>query len=159
VAPKECTQKKLLEFKNYPATAYNRKSHVPVLVTPFDHKYRTIIRDSIKSGANFAGHYALARWGCGMGCLQFVIVDLKTGIVFDPPFDEVDFHYGPKDYDPGWWCYSDLITYQQDSRLLVVEGCLHGKQCGRTYFVMESGQLRQVAYDPDRLPNGKVAPF
>lgn len=63
-------------------------------------------------------------------------------------------------YEPSWWCHSDLITFRPDSRLLIIEGCLlGGKQCGRTYFVEESGRLRLVAFDPDLLRNGKVAPF
>ena len=159
VAPNDCAQKKLLGFKDYPVTAYHGKPHTPILATPLDRKYETAIRDATKSGVNFAGHYTLARWGCGTGCHEFVIADLITGVVYDPSFDEVDFHNGPMDYDPGWQCYSDVITYQRDSSLLVVEGCLRGKQCGRTYFVMEFGHLRQVAYNPDRLRNGKIAPF
>ena len=54
----------------------------------------------------------------------------------------------------------DLVTYRVDSRLLIVEGCLlQGKQCGRTYFAEEGGRLRQVAFDPDLLADGKIAPF
>ena len=157
--PDACEDRKFPKFEDYAASAYNGKPHLSILATPLDHKYRTTIRDAAAKGVNFAGHYAVARWGCGTGCHEFVIVDLKTGVVYDPSFDEVDFHYGATDGSPRWQCYSDLITYRPDSSLLVVEGCLHGKQCGRTYLVMESGRLKQVAYDPDRLRDGKVAPF
>ena len=34
-------------------------------------------------GANFAGHYSVVAWGCGTECETFMIVDLKTGKVFD----------------------------------------------------------------------------
>jgi hypothetical protein len=160
VTPNACTGKKLPRYEDYTApTTYDGKARVPILATPLDWKYQTTIRNAVDKGVNFAGHFALAMWGCGSGCQEFVIVDLKTGAVYDPSFDEVDFHYGPKDYDPGWQCYSDSLTYRRDSSLLVVEGCLRGKHCGRTYLVMESGRLRQVAYDPDRLRDGKVAPF
>ncbi len=159
-APNTCDGKKLPRFEEYPAaTTYEGRAHVPILATRLDRKHRTAIRNAAAKGVNFSGHFGIAMWGCGTGCEEFVIVDLKTGTVYDPPFDEIDYHYGPKDYHPGWQCYSDMLTYRRDSSLLIVEGCLRGKQCGRTYLVMEDGRLRQVAYDPDRLPDGTVAPF
>jgi hypothetical protein len=157
-----CDSKKLPTFEDYPTSAvYEGKAHSPVLATPLDRKYRTTITEAIAAGANFAGHFAIAAWGCGMGCKEFVVVDVKTGIVHDPRFDEIGYHYpSTPDYDPGWQCYSDLLTYRRDSRLLVVEGCLlRGKQCGRTYLLEDSGKLRQVALDPDLLQNGKIAPY
>ena len=89
------------------------------------------------------------------------MIDVKTGAIFDPKAYEVGSHYPQQhDYDPGWQCYSDLISYRRDSKLLIVEGCLlEGKQCGRTYFAEESGRSRQVAFDPDLLRDGKIAPF
>jgi hypothetical protein len=158
--PNACTGKKLPRFDDYAApTAYDGKPRAPILATRLDRKYQTTIKNAVDKGVNFAWHFAVAMWGCGSGCQEFVIVDLRTGAVYDPSFDEVDFHYGPKEYDPGWQCYSDLLTYRRDSSLLVVEGCLRGKQCGRTYLIMESGRLKQIAYDPDRLRDGTVAPF
>jgi hypothetical protein len=157
--PDACEGKKLPEFKDYAASVYYGKAHAPILVTSLDRSYRTRIRAAAAKGPNFAGHYALARWGCGSGCHEFVIIDLKTGAVYDLSFDRVEFHYGSTDDNPGWQCFSDLVMHRPDSSLLVVEGCLWAKQCGRTYFVMESGRLRQVAYDPDRLRDSAVAPF
>jgi hypothetical protein len=158
-----CEGKKMPRFEDYPSAAtYDGKAHPPVLATRLDRKYQTTIRNAAAGGANFSGHFAIASWGCGTGCQEFVIVDLKTGAVYDPSFVGVGSHYGPEccDPTPGWQCYSHMLTYRRDSRLLVVEGCLlRGKQCGRTYFVMEGGQLKQVAYDPDRLQDGTVAPF
>ena len=142
-APNACDGKKLPRFEEYPAaTTYKGRAHLPILATPLDHKYRTTIRIAAAKGVNFSGHFAIVTWGCGTGCKGFVIVDLKTGTVYDPPFDEIGFHYGPREYDPGWQCYSDLLTYRRDSSLL-----------------MEHGRLRQVAFDPDRLRDGTVAPF
>jgi len=135
--------------------------HAPILATALDRKYRTVIREAAAVGANFSGHFAIATWGCGTGCEDFVMIDVKTGAIFDPKAYEVGSHYPQQqDYEPGWVCHSNLINYRRDSRLLVVEGCiLEGKQCGRTYFAEENGQLRQVAFDPDLLRDGTVAPF
>jgi hypothetical protein len=162
--PNACAGKNLPKFDQYPGEAtYEGNAHLPVLVTPLDRKYRATIRNAAAAGANFSGHYAIANWGCGTGCQEFVIVDLKTGTVYQPPFEGIGFHYNQKDTDPtpGWQCYSDLLTYRRDSSLLVVEGCRipsASLRCGRTYFTMEAGRLREVAYDPDSLQNRRVAP-
>jgi hypothetical protein len=159
-----CEGKKIPRFEDYPSVdTFEGKAHPPVLATPLDHNYKTRIRDTAAEGADFSGHFAIASWGCGTGCLEFVIVDLKSGTVYDPPFLGVGFHYARGDFDatPGWQCSTDSLTYRRDSKLLVVEGCLiAGKQqCGRTSLVMEGGKLRQVSFDPDRLQDGTVAPF
>ena len=153
-----CIQKKHLEFRNYLTRAtYVAEPHPAVLATPLDRKYRTAIREGLAQGVNFAGHYVVVEWGCGTGCSSFVIVDAITGTVYDPPFRWTDFHQPPKDSDVQWWCFPDRVNYRKESRLLVVEGCLAGEQCGRTYFVMKT-VLKQVDYDPDRLSDGTVAP-
>jgi hypothetical protein len=42
------------------------------------------------SGPNFAGHYTLARWGCGAGCVTVAVIDMTTGAVQFPPFSIED---------------------------------------------------------------------
>jgi hypothetical protein len=63
------------------------------------------------------------------------------------------------DTEPNWFCIPEVIRFRKDSELLIVEGCLDDRQCGRTYYRMDTTGLRQVAYDPDLLPDGKIAPF
>jgi len=154
-----CSQKKHPEFTEYAVSEiFTGKVHPAILSTHIEKNHRTVIREGLEKGVNFAGHYVLVFWGCGAGCKQFVIVDAKTGAVYDPPFAEVYYHFPPSDLKFNWWCYSDLLTYSKDSRLLIVEGCPRGNQCGRTYFVSQDG-LKQLDYDPDLLPDGKMAPF
>jgi hypothetical protein len=142
-----CEDKKLPRFEDYAsAESFGGKTHLPVLATPLDRKYKTTIREAAAAGADFAGHFAIASWGCGTGCLEFVIVDLKTGTVYDPSFSGVGFHYQSADFGPTpeWQCYADFLTYRRNSRLLIVEGCfLRGSRCGRTFFVMEGGGLHK----------------
>jgi hypothetical protein len=128
--------------------------------------FQTAIREAWRDGINYSGHYVVANWGCGSGCTQFAVVDAITGIIYDPPFQDLDFHYGlglakdPKwaNYEPQWLCYDDRLAYQPDSGLLVVEGCVSEHQCGRTFFKMNAQGLQQVAFDPDLLPDGTIAP-
>lgn len=66
-------------------------------------RFRSAITWSIdKFGMNFAGHYNLARWGCGTSCQNGAITDLKTGRVYDIPTAAFDY------------------AFRKDSRLLVV---------------------------------------
>lgn len=41
------------------------------------------ITEGCKEGVNFAGHYTLIYWGCGTSCQYGVIVDRKTGKIYD----------------------------------------------------------------------------
>jgi hypothetical protein len=139
------------------ALDYDGGSHAPILATALDRKYRTVIRTAASQGPNFAGHFSLVHWGLGTGLKGFVIVDLKTGIIYDPAFEGVGLDLrrkGEERWVPPaeWQCYADLLNYRTDSTLLVIEGCLlsGSRRCGRTYFVMKDGKLEQVEYDADR---------
>ncbi len=163
---KQCDAARLPKFADFKVTAQFRgKAKHPILLTPTEQGYRTTIRHAVKAGPNFAGHYVIARWGCGSGCHGFVVVDIATGRIFDTPFRDLNVHYPPSgvfedDAKPGWWSLNDdVLNFRSDSSLLIVEGCLDDHQCGRTYYKIESSGMRQIAFDPDRLPDGHIAPF
>jgi len=47
--------------------------------------FRTNLRSYLKTGkVDFGGKYIVARWGCGTGCSQMALIDVKTGNVFFP---------------------------------------------------------------------------
>jgi hypothetical protein len=48
--------------------------------------YRTRLQKAAADGPNFAGHLTVAQWGCGTCCVDFGIVDLRTGEVWMPGF-------------------------------------------------------------------------
>lgn len=62
------------------AARVNLRSH------PQARMFRTMLREGVKGGANFAGHYAINWWGCGTNCIRIGIVDLKTGHAYLAPF-------------------------------------------------------------------------
>ncbi|MCB9813203.1 MAG: hypothetical protein H6772_02220 [Pseudomonadales bacterium] len=45
--------------------------------------FRTTITNQVAEGANFAGHYTMATWGCGTNCIGYAIVDVLTGDIID----------------------------------------------------------------------------
>jgi|GEM_PF-1150890 len=49
-------------------------------------QFRTVITEKYnEEKLNFGGHYCFAYWGCGSNCQLSVLVDLKTGIVYEGP--------------------------------------------------------------------------
>ncbi|UPT68330.1 MAG: hypothetical protein M0D57_06750 [Sphingobacteriales bacterium JAD_PAG50586_3] len=59
-------------------------------------EYKTMITQSYigaDDGANFAGHYIVASWGCGMPCQQCALVDMLDGKVYEGPFAEQGFEF------------------------------------------------------------------
>ena len=68
-------------------------------------RFYTAITTQTSGGSNFAGHFAIAGWGCGTGCGGYAIVDSITGkIVEYVPFNED----------------SNSFSYNIDSRLLIL---------------------------------------
>ena len=101
----------------------------PVLKTRNQKTFRTVIREAAQSGPNFAGHYTLAQWGCGAGCVSMAIVDNKTGQTFDAPFpvlgNDLSFTYEGGE---------EQLEFRVDSRLIVARGCPGEKDCGTYYY-------------------------
>lgn len=48
--------------------------------------FRTRIRDEMRSGPNFAGHYSIVVIGCGTSCRFAIMGDVANGHVFDFPY-------------------------------------------------------------------------
>ena len=59
-------QKATPRFEDYPATeAYNGKN-APLVLTPRDREFRTRLRAAASEKPNFANHYIVTSWGCGV---------------------------------------------------------------------------------------------
>jgi hypothetical protein len=126
---------KIIEFKDYPATkTYNG---TPALVDLKSHPqarmYRTELRSQTKKGANFAGHYRLAIWGCGSSCAQFAIVDCENGKVhFSKVLPYVSW--------AGWHEENGGLEFRVDSRLLKLRGSR--KEERETQLIIIPGMAR-----------------
>lgn len=159
-------------FENFPANSvFKGKPADPVLVTPEERRYGTVIqrglrkglgvedgesgRDLAKPGPNFAGNYVIVKWGCGSPCLMAAIVDSRNGRVLPPPF-----HHGPgHSYFQVPWGFpkEPPLSYRLDSRLLIANICeadkvrrvngrlaYEAQRCGLHYFVIRGKGLTLI---------------
>ena len=103
---------------------------------------RTKIRESVKNGANFAGHYNLVFTGCGFGatCLT-AIADVESGDLYSSEaVGSVDtYNIDLED---------QLIEYRKDSKLLKVIGLINADDAfrGVSYFVWEHNKFRRIKF-------------
>jgi hypothetical protein len=108
--------------------------------------FRTELREAAAEGANFAGHYRLASWGCGPACFQWALIDVKSGQIFHPAnlasTDHVNVEEGL--YEEG----IHAVHSRSNSRLLVVIGGINEnpKQRGISWFVWDGQQLKRVRF-------------
>jgi hypothetical protein len=132
----------LPKFADYPvATAFRGTPAAPKFATPGQRQFRTAIRDATAKGPNFAGHYRIAEWGCGTGCVQIAVVDVQTGEVYDGPFGAlpngaISFDAYPADQSG--------ISYRLDSSLLVIRGCPNEKDCAGYYYLWSENRFKQL---------------
>lgn len=118
-------------FKGKPASV-DLSSH------PQARMYRTQLRRQAAEGADFAGHYKIAIWGCGASCAAFAIVDLQSGHVYFPP--ELPY--------VTWTGYEGTnfgLQYRIDSGLLVLHGSPEeDPKMGTFYYVWQTNTLRLI---------------
>src|SRR5215831_16185240 len=78
---------------------------------------RTRLKEALAGGVNFAGHYIVAGWGCGTGCISGAIIDARTGTVLWPlPLYALAVWYDNDDY------VKNPVEYRKNSRLLIIRG-------------------------------------
>lgn len=89
-----------------------------------------------RPGPNFAGRYIVVQWGCGTECIQYAIVDAKTGMIRQPPVPGKHLAY----FDSG------LLDYRLASRLMFVKtNCERDAgQCDSDFYVIEGARFRRV---------------
>jgi hypothetical protein len=113
---------------------------------PAAKRFITRITEGCKdSGVNFAGHYTIIEWGCGMLCQEMALVDRITGeIIFSSiPFDTADGHSG--------------VLYGPGSRMLIINTealgefydyepgyILHDHWRKPTVYEMKNGRFRKI---------------
>ncbi len=129
-------------FSDYPVKGIYTGKPAPALITKQFQMFHTRIRRGAKSKVEFAGHYTIPRWECGTDCNMFVIVDSKTGQVFNGggivelPFKWIQ-DYGEESMM--------RMEFYPDSRLLKINACPNEKDCGLyDYVIVEGKRLKLI---------------
>lgn len=110
--------------------------------------FRTRLRDALKDGVNFAGHFVLAGWGCGTGCTNGAVIDARNGRVYFP--DELAGVGGYDEPD------GKTFTFQKNSRLLIIRGTpgpdredAPSRKQGTYYYEWLSNRFRLIKFVSD----------
>lgn len=133
------SQNQKLEFEDYPADEKYRNKNAPVVLSKKDRIYRTRLKEVAKQKPNFAGHYILTTWGCGMECLMGAVIDAKTGKTYQLPFticcwgDETSANFKP-------------IEFRTDSKLIVFTGARDEKEddAGKHYYIFDNYSFKPI---------------
>jgi hypothetical protein len=116
---------------------YRGKPAEPKITKDFS-LFRTMIRHGAESQVQFAGHYTVPSWGCGMGCTGFAIVDSVSGRIYNG--------LGVADLPITWLnkenggVQMERLEFHPDSRLLKISGCPNEANCGFYDYVMTDGK-------------------
>jgi hypothetical protein len=122
-------------LEDYPATEF-LPTFAEAAVPDFEGRdawaarYRTMIRQGVEDGPDFAGHWSLVQVGCGTGCSTTYMVDHATGEV-------LPFPYGPERNGVG-------LVHDVASRLVQVSWLRADGLCERHDLVWEGGRFRMV---------------
>lgn len=97
-----------LKFVDYPARAWSGPVAKPRQDTRFARLFRTVLNLGAAAGPNFAGHMTIVEFGCGTSCVEWGLVDARTGQVHRPDATPLTLvHVG-----------DDALKYRRDSRSL-----------------------------------------
>lgn len=138
-----------LKFEDFPATAvFKGKPAAVKIKSRSEREFRTRLRDAARAGPNFAGHYTIAEWGCGSGCLSIVVIDSVTGVVYwSSSFSVLSVPYTGAETGSEY----QGVVYRLNSRLLVADGCPgeaeNPQECGTHYYEWRNHQLKLVRFD------------
>lgn len=124
------------------------------------HQFRSALGEAAKQGPNFAGRYTIAGWGCGTSCLDWGVIDARTGkVTFDKARrvvldlasewksnDDAIARYHAQGSDADF----DLLAFRKDSALLVVLGAPGEDEAraGLTWLRWTGRRFEQVRFTP-----------
>jgi hypothetical protein len=137
------------KFAAFPTTVEEaRVKAIDFKRNPDARTFRTRLSEALRSGVNFAGHYVVAGWGCGTGCISGAIIDTRTGNVYWPEqFNAMATWYGESDYT------DKPVDYRKNSRLLIITGIpgqsdddAPQKPSGVYYYEWKNNRLRQLEF-------------
>lgn len=143
-------QTKKPTFSGYPVTVEKaRVRSIDFKNEPDARAFKTRLTQAIRGGVNFAGHYVVAGWGCGTGCISGAIIDARNGKVYWPlPLYALGVWYDGASY------VEKPVEYRKNSRLLIIRGSPGVKDNdpekpnGEYHYDWSGNELRLVQFFP-----------
>ena len=133
-----------LKFEDFSVSHVFKGKPTPAIITTNWRNFRTRIREGARHGPNFAGHYTIVAWGCGAGCVFFVVVDAISGRPYDGTGSivvSVGKTKSGRDYQG--------LVYHLNSRLLITDGCPDEEStsnCGIHYYEWTANQFKFLRF-------------
>lgn len=148
-------------FERYPVKEIYKGRVAPVrLDTRRARMFRTRLREDSRGGVNFAGHYAVVFWGCGTGCAQVAVVDVKTGRVYWPPLDYTDIPERPEEGEDQAAFWARHRNFRPDSKLLILTRNHYDGRGGYTayYYLFDRNRFRLLRQAEETYPETEDEP-
>jgi len=136
-------------FPKYPVrSTFKGKPTPPVLSSSDAREFRTKIREGVAKGVVFAGHYEVAVWGCGSGCLSFAVIDAFTGkVTFFPASVSQKREAGER------------LTYRRNSKAIHIIGSLNEKDSADRWYVWDGNAFNLISERPATLVDDNGGPL
>jgi hypothetical protein len=142
-------QRTVPRFDQFPAAVERaRAARIDFRRSPGAGTFRTRLADALGRGTNFAGHYIVAGWGCGTGCIFGAVIDARTGRVYFPDqLAALSVWYGGDEYE------DEPVKYRKNSHMLVISGVpgshddsAPDKPAGDYFYEWKNNDLRLIKF-------------
>lgn len=139
------------QFQDYPVKEQFKGKNAPIKLTPESRVFETRLRKAAKEKPNFAGHYILSTWGCGMECVMGGVIDAKTGNVYPLPFSICCWG---SEYDDNF----EPIDFRKDSNLVVFTGArnMAESDAGNHYYIFDGEKFVHLMSRIGDLPKREI---
>ncbi|TRD00565.1 hypothetical protein FJV76_03830 [Mesorhizobium sp. WSM4303] len=104
----ETAKESTLRFEDFPAKIFQKKAAKNIQIHPNDSWVKAVkpdIREAMKHGADFAGHFSVVLVNCGTACIAARMIDLRTGQLFWIPGGyqlDLEYHVGSRLMRVAW---------------------------------------------------------
>jgi len=125
-------------FARYPASpTFHGRRASPKLNDADARMFRTRLRYAAAHGPLFAGHYAMAIWGCGASCISFAAINLMNGeVTFFPATVSQSNEYGER------------LSFRSNSKAIHVVGSLNEGDSVDSWYLWTGSRFRLIQTQP-----------
>jgi len=88
----------------------NIPTNIDYSFLPESENFKTRTEESVKEGANFAGHFNVVTWGCGTDCFGYSIVDMNNGKVIEYSPVHEGYHLGHFSVDTKYLIHNPVFA-------------------------------------------------